>query len=717
MFKFPPPSMKFFPEYQLLTIFKNHILDFSKINHFEKTWQKRRRGGPNARLRHDAPLAMQQSEIPMMNLFAEVDISTICEEVVESVFAGHVFQNITAQSFDMVPNAQRRMSDVRGFGIDSKTMAEHVKHVQVPVIFLVKMQNFNFITQPGAFRRIIMNLLGNALKYTSHGYVHVTLETTDPDQAHGPDGAQRPMVTLTVTDTGKGISSEFLRSKLFTPFTQENSLSSGTGLGLAIVKSIVSLLEGEIAIDSEVGRGTSKFTSSSIKSSVLSLGDTNHPKEVKVTLPLLREMPHFTDTVGPKSLATLSRNIDQSVAALRSRVLGLTVSLYGFDLNTPDPVARQNGHLLKESIATFLTEWYGLNIVPFGSNASIIIANDVAPTQASNLVDKLSTQYKEPTILVLCSHSSRFDRPASIDTVSRNIGFVAKPVGPLKLARALLQCLDGIPPLVTPSCIESQRPAQGAGLNKVFEELSPTPNRGEVLDNSRMSADSYNARKAIESPTPGRTDTYMEFPFPVETTIPKLKSSVPESQAEGINVKSVEALADIGTSPKSGMSPALTPVPKVCKPRLLLVDDNIINLTLLRTYMRKRQYNIVDEAENGLEAVNKFSEKSDGYDIIFMDISMPILDGFGASRQIRTIESSRRNAAAESPGVEASGTDVKESDVKKFEHQPALIIALTGLASTQDQSEALSSGIDLFLTKPVAFKEVGKLLDNWEANR
>jgi signal transduction histidine kinase len=195
----------------------------------------------------------------MMNLFAEVDISTICEEVVESVFAGHVFQNITAQSFDMVPSAQRRMSDVKGFGIDAKTMAEHVKHAQVPVIFLVKMQNFNFTTQPGAFRRIIMNLLGNALKYTSHGYVHVSLETTEPDQGHGPDATQRSMVTLTVLDTGKGICSEFLRSKLFTPFTQENSLSSGTGLGLAIVKSIVSLLEGEIAIDSEVGRGTSKL--------------------------------------------------------------------------------------------------------------------------------------------------------------------------------------------------------------------------------------------------------------------------------------------------------------------------------------------------------------------------------------------------------------------------------------------------------------------------
>jgi signal transduction histidine kinase len=66
----------------------------------------------------------------------------------------------------------------------------------------------------------------------------------------------RACVILTITDTGKGISSDFIRSKLFTPFAQENSLSSGTGLGLSIVRSIVALLEGEIAIKSELGRGT-----------------------------------------------------------------------------------------------------------------------------------------------------------------------------------------------------------------------------------------------------------------------------------------------------------------------------------------------------------------------------------------------------------------------------------------------------------------------------
>jgi signal transduction histidine kinase len=196
----------------------------------------------------------------MMNLFAEVDISVVCEEVVESVFAGHVFQNITAQSFDMVPGTQRRMSDVEGLVSNSKSNSGSIKQPQVSVILDVNMDDYNFATQPGAFRRVVMNLLGNALKYTSHGYVHVTLETAEIDQPPSPSAVPRSMVTLTVVDTGKGISSEFLRSKLFTPFTQENSLSSGTGLGLSIVKSIVGLLEGEIAIDSEVGRGTSMLS-------------------------------------------------------------------------------------------------------------------------------------------------------------------------------------------------------------------------------------------------------------------------------------------------------------------------------------------------------------------------------------------------------------------------------------------------------------------------
>lgn len=73
----------------------------------------------------------------------------------------------------------------------------------------------------------------------------------------------RACVVLTITDTGRGISNDFVRTKLFTAFAQENSLSSGTGLGLSIVRSIVALLEGEIAIKSELGRGTGLLSRSS----------------------------------------------------------------------------------------------------------------------------------------------------------------------------------------------------------------------------------------------------------------------------------------------------------------------------------------------------------------------------------------------------------------------------------------------------------------------
>jgi signal transduction histidine kinase len=247
-----------------LTIAQNHILDYSKISHFEENWRKTKYsdGLPTGRSR-DGSLSLLQPDLPMLNLFQDVDISVICEEVVESVFAGHVFQSITARSFDMVPDARGKMSDRRDFvsASDQPMGPGQVQHAGVAVILDMNLQNYRFTTQPGAVRRLIMNLLGNALKYTSHGYVRIKLDVTDlPTSKTSGCGKviPRSSVVLTVTDTGRGISAGFLRSKLFMPFAQENSLSSGTGLGLSIVRKIVSLLEGEIAIDSEVGRGTRK---------------------------------------------------------------------------------------------------------------------------------------------------------------------------------------------------------------------------------------------------------------------------------------------------------------------------------------------------------------------------------------------------------------------------------------------------------------------------
>ncbi|KAG0648752.1 Autoinducer 2 sensor kinase phosphatase [Hyphodiscus hymeniophilus] len=685
----------------------NHILDFSKINHFEQNWRKNKREIRPFPRSSKSIQGVRPSDLPMINLFADVDVSIVCEEVLEGVFAGHVFQHQTAQSFDMVPDSRGKMSDNAPIG------PEKPSNTEVAVILDVNMQNYHFTTQPGAFRRVIMNLLGNALKYTSHGYVRVSLEATEIDDLQLPGGERIPrsMVTVTITDTGKGISAEFLRTKLFTPFAQENSLSSGTGLGLSIVKSIVRLLEGDLIIDSELGRGT----------------------QAKVMIPLLRDMPKTADSNAsstPKSTTSIPREADESVSLLRARTLGQRVSLHGFDFDTEDPVIHRTGKLLQASVTNFLTNWYGLNVVPFGQRAAIIVLNEASPAMVSKILKQSSINGKTPAILVLCSHSSRFQRSSSVSDPSANVGFVAKPVGPLKLARALTQCLEGATLVTTPGLLEKSS-SESNDLSSVFEEMSLSPHSGELLDNSRMAADSDNARKAIESPTPNATvDKHQEFPFPIgdeRPSVPKSTSMPGDKESlqplKGSTVRfgasamlsqmetTSTSVSDSGMAGIAGTTPALSTQPYLAtirSPRLLLVDDNAINLGLLRAFMVKRKYRVVELAENGLQAVQKFEQKEDGFDIIFMDISMPVLNGFDATKEIRRIEENRRQKALEGAGGGAEPIQVMPS---------ALIIALTGLASSRDQAEAASVGIDVFLTKPVAFREVGKMMDNWQANR
>ncbi|KAG4440333.1 hypothetical protein IFR05_004185 [Cadophora sp. M221] len=697
----------------------NHILDFSKINHFEKNWRKTKRaaGARAAPGKPGGPLNLQQSDLPMLNLFQDIDISVLCEEVVESVFAGHVFQHTTAQSFDMVPDAQGKMSDARKLISSSENMLgpQKLQSSGVVVILDVDAHNFHFTTQPGALRRLIMNLLGNALKYTSHGYVKITLTATDMGDFHsgtssaGSDGVPRSMISLTVQDTGRGISPEFLRSKLFMPFAQENSLSSGTGLGLSIVRKIVSLLEGDITIDSEVGCGT----------------------RVRVTLPLLREMPRNHDSAASsntqKSVVSVGRESDEVVQNLRARAVGYRASLHGFDIDTKDPVIHEMGRQLKSSISKFLVQWYGMRIVPLGQKCDIIISNEGVSTLISKIVQQIATlQKRPPSVVVLCSHNTRFlDRTMSVTESEFNVGFIAKPVGPLKLAKALSQCIQGLPSMATPhQDSPSANTSESTDLSSVFEELSMSPRGGEVLDNSRMAADSANARKAIESPTPNAiSERHAEFPFPQpedNSTPPRNSRAVIEKESPRLlrpdippRLSSTEALPTVQSiMPKNSSDPK----PKLETPTLLLVDDNQINIRLLSTYLNRRNYSVVHEAMDGLQAVQKVEARKEGYNIIFMDITMPVLDGFGATRQIRAIEEKRKREAMPNypEGLQkgnAGGEDVDGAP------NSALIIAFTGRSSIEDQTEAMRVGIDLFMTKPVAFKEVGKIIDNWVANR
>jgi signal transduction histidine kinase/chemotaxis response regulator CheB len=104
----------------------------------------------------------------------------------------------------------------------------------------------------GRLRQVLVNLLGNAVKFTERGeiFLHVTCEQKTERDC---------LLRFEVSDTGIGIQPE-LQATLFQPFTQADSSTSrkygGTGLGLAICKRIVEMLGGQIGIRSESGRGS-----------------------------------------------------------------------------------------------------------------------------------------------------------------------------------------------------------------------------------------------------------------------------------------------------------------------------------------------------------------------------------------------------------------------------------------------------------------------------
>lgn len=110
------------------------------------------------------------------------------------------------------------------------------------------------IADAGRLRQVLVNLVGNAVKFTGKGEVEVTL-----DRVAAPPDAPVEALRFRVRDTGPGIAPED-RERLFQPFTQLGPAPGrrfgGAGLGLAICRNLARLMGGTIEVESEVGRGS-----------------------------------------------------------------------------------------------------------------------------------------------------------------------------------------------------------------------------------------------------------------------------------------------------------------------------------------------------------------------------------------------------------------------------------------------------------------------------
>jgi len=237
-------------------------------------------------------------------------------------------------------------------------------------------------------RQILVNLIGNAIKFTEKGEIVLTVESSLIDSSNNTY-----RVDFTVSDTGIGIAEDAI-ARLFKPFSQaDNSITrqyGGTGLGLAISKQLCRLMGGEMEIKSVINQGTT------FKFFILAQALTSEPEAIAPEL------------AGKKMLlVSASTTIQQ--------------------------IARLYGSTWQMSIQTTSSEIEALQILENNDFDVLLIDRNLQEIDGLAFARNICDIFVDLPIILLTSIAS-VDRSKS-DRIS---GYITKPITPSKLYRSLL---------------------------------------------------------------------------------------------------------------------------------------------------------------------------------------------------------------------------------------------------------------------------------------
>ena len=210
-----------------------------------------------------------------------------------------ILRNVTFSPGDLL----RDIADLMAPSAQEKALALHLElPLDGPVAVIGDM---------GKLRQILFNLVSNAIKFTEKGEIRVTVAAREPED--------RPELTFTIKDTGKGIS-DAAQDRVFGAFEQEDAQTArqygGTGLGLAICKRFADAMGARLSLHSRAGEG-STFT-------LVAHFLRGDPADLPAALPVRTTLPSLR---GLRALVVEDNDINQMVMQTYLDDLGLVVTV------------------------------------------------------------------------------------------------------------------------------------------------------------------------------------------------------------------------------------------------------------------------------------------------------------------------------------------------------------------------------------------------------
>lgn len=537
-------------------------------------------------------------------------------------------------------------------------------------------------------KEVLINLMSNAVKFTpKNGLITVVIKRL----TFQTRGIAR--IEFSVQDSGIGIAKDKLVD-IFDAFSQADSTITrkygGTGLGLTISSKFVSMMGGKLEVESTEGKGSKFFfcldfietpsSEPSLKDKYVDyafgmLSNPLDPKNYEVFL------KNYFEYFGTKSYK-YSTFVDLKELVFNSAINAIVVDLDNLSENDIKEYKKirlpiivilkpHNQKRYEEFNSEFMSTIFEpvniTKIVKVLDNSRKIIANQKIVSMTSSTT---SSQVKhEEQIISIKSDKNKNVEPVIAPIVNKpeTIKIDIAPTMSIKSSGK-----NDVKPMIAPidnsaelKKLEAEpiTPIKSVVQKVVEHTLAPIVDEGKI--------------KEIEAGT-------IKLVKPVAE---KVVESIITPFINQVESKKAEAETNLNSSTKEAESPKSEYIPNksstMFSANVLVAEDNEINQRLIKRTLEDIGLTI-DTVPNGLLALEKRQQKN--YDIIFMDIAMPIMDGVEATHKI--LEYEKRTSSKHIP-----------------------IVAITANALTGDREHFMGEGLDEYVTKPIKKDSILRILN------